>query len=99
MSKSEGHPSFEHAQPAAPARKRLAFFERYLTVWVFGCMGVGLALGKLAPDATASLSRLEFGQGSQVADYPRGRALYGDGVRLVVSQPMATRPTRWSRWR
>jgi len=49
---------------AAP--KRLAFFERYLTVWVFLCMVIGVSLGRLAPDLTASLSRLEFGQGSQV---------------------------------
>jgi ACR3 family arsenite transporter len=46
--------------------KRLAFFERYLTVWVFVCMIVGVALGKLAPDFTTALSKLEFGQGSQV---------------------------------
>ena len=47
-------------------KKRLAFFERYLTVWVFLCMVVGVTLGKLLPDVTAALSRLEFGQGSQV---------------------------------
>jgi len=46
--------------------KRLAFFERYLTVWVFLCMVAGVALGKLAPGLTASLSKLEFSQGSQV---------------------------------
>lgn len=46
--------------------KRLAFFERYLTVWVFLCMIVGVGLGKLAPGFTDTLSRLEFGQGSQV---------------------------------
>ena len=46
--------------------KRLAFFERYLTLWVFLCMIVGVALGKLAPEFTTSLSKLEFGQGSQV---------------------------------
>ncbi len=46
--------------------KRLAFFERYLTVWVFACMIVGVALGKLAPGLTAGLSKFEFGQGSQV---------------------------------
>ncbi len=46
--------------------RRLAFFERYLTVWVFLCMVAGVALGKLAPDFTARLSRLQFGQGSQV---------------------------------
>jgi len=46
--------------------KRLAFFERYLTLWVFLCMIAGVALGKLAPGITTSLSKLEFGQGSRV---------------------------------
>ena len=46
--------------------KRLAFFERYLTVWVFLCMVVGVAFGKLAPAFTAHLSQLQFGQGSHV---------------------------------
>ncbi len=46
--------------------KRLAFFERYLTVWVLLCMVVGVAFGKLLPDLTATLSNLQFGQGSQV---------------------------------
>ena len=54
------------AIPSAAAPKRLAFFERYLTVWVFACMVVGVAFGKLAPAAVASLSGLEFGQGTQV---------------------------------
>lgn len=52
------------ATPAAP--KRLAFFERYLTVWVLLCMVVGLAFGKLLPGVTATLSKMEFGQDSQV---------------------------------
>ncbi|MDA1276650.1 MAG: ACR3 family arsenite efflux transporter [Verrucomicrobia bacterium] len=51
--------------PAAPP-KRLPFFERHLTVWVLVCMVVGVAFGKLFPSATAMLSKLEFGQGSQV---------------------------------
>lgn len=46
--------------------KRLAFFERYLTVWVFLCMIAGIVIGKLAPGVTSTLSKLEFGQGSQV---------------------------------
>ena len=33
----------------SPAPKRLAFFERYLTVWVLVCMVVGVAFGKLLP--------------------------------------------------
>jgi arsenite transporter len=46
--------------------KRLAFFERYLTLWVLACMAVGIAFGGLLPDVTAALSKWEFGQGSQV---------------------------------
>lgn len=46
--------------------KRLAFFERYLTVWVLLCMVVGVTFGKLLPGITSRLSKLEFGQGSQV---------------------------------
>jgi len=53
-------------QSAIRNERRLAFFERYLTVWVFLCMIVGVAVGKVAPGFTAGLSRLEFGQGSQV---------------------------------
>lgn len=46
--------------------KRLAFFERYLTLWVFLCMVVGIALGRFAPELTKALGAMEFGQGSQV---------------------------------
>jgi ACR3 family arsenite transporter len=51
---------------AAAEPKRLEFFERFLTVWVLLCMVVGVAFGKLLPDLTAALSKLEFGRGSQV---------------------------------
>ncbi len=54
-----------NAAPVAEP-KRLAVFERYLTVWVLVCMVVGVAFGKLLPGATATLSKLEFGRGSQV---------------------------------
>jgi arsenite transporter len=49
---------------AAP--KRLNLFERYLTVWVLVCMVVGVALGTFLPGMTAALSKMEFGEGSQV---------------------------------
>ncbi|MGN6552562.1 MAG: ACR3 family arsenite efflux transporter [Verrucomicrobiota bacterium] len=52
-------------QQASPP-KRLAFFERYLTVWVLVCMVVGVAFGTLLPGVTARLSQMEFGQGSKV---------------------------------
>ena len=52
--------------PSLATPKRLDFFERYLTVWVFLCMLVGVLSGKLFPGLTSALSRMEFGQGSQV---------------------------------
>ena len=54
----------DHSPSTVP--KRLAFFERFLTVWVFLCMVVGVAAGKFAPQFTSNVSRLEFGQGSHV---------------------------------
>ncbi|HEV2456430.1 MAG TPA: ACR3 family arsenite efflux transporter [Verrucomicrobiae bacterium] len=47
-------------------KKRLGFFERYLTLWVFLCMVVGVTLGKWMPALTESLSQLQFGRGSRV---------------------------------
>lgn len=46
--------------------KRLDFFERYLSLWVLACMIVGVALGKLLPGLTATLSGWEFGRDSHV---------------------------------
>ena len=36
------------------------FFQRYLTVWVFLCMVVGVLLGHFLPTLPALLARLEF---------------------------------------
>jgi ACR3 family arsenite transporter len=47
-------------------RKRLDFFERYLSLWVFACMIAGMILGRLFPEATAKLSHWEFGKGSHI---------------------------------
>ena len=46
--------------------KQMSFFDRYLTLWVALCMGVGVALGKAAHEAVAALRGLEFGEGSQI---------------------------------
>jgi ACR3 family arsenite transporter len=47
-------------------KRRLSLFERYLTLWVVGCMVVGVLLGKLLPGATNALRHLEFGGGSRI---------------------------------
>src|SRR6266567_2731360 len=45
---------------------RLAFFERYLSLWVGLCMVAGVIAGKLAPSAIQAIRGLEFGRGSQI---------------------------------
>jgi ACR3 family arsenite transporter len=47
-------------------RRRLNFFEQYLTLWVALCMVAGVVLGKLLPGITAALRGLEFGTNSQI---------------------------------
>ena len=54
------------AAPTLQGPRRLAFFERYLTLWVALCMLAGVLLGRLLPSAVQALRGLEFGQGSQI---------------------------------
>jgi ACR3 family arsenite transporter len=46
--------------------KRIGFFERYLTIWVFLCMVVGVLVGSIAPETVSMVSRLEFARDSHV---------------------------------
>jgi ACR3 family arsenite transporter len=48
------------AEPVAPAR-RLSFLDRWLTLWIFVAMGLGVALGSLVPGAPAALDALSVG--------------------------------------
>jgi ACR3 family arsenite transporter len=50
----------------APGEKRLNVFERYLTLWVALCMGVGIVLGRAFPEAVNIVRSLEFGEGSHI---------------------------------
>jgi ACR3 family arsenite transporter len=47
------------AVAAAPAPSAIGFFERWLTLWVFLCIIVGIAAGQLAPAAFQALGRME----------------------------------------
>lgn len=46
--------------------KRISFFEKYLTVWVFLCMIAGVFIGKNFSSLTEKLRSLEFGSGSHI---------------------------------
>jgi ACR3 family arsenite transporter len=41
--------------------KRLSFLDRYLTVWIFAAMGLGIGLGYAVPSIRDSLNRLQVG--------------------------------------
>ena len=41
-------------------RKGLGFFEKYLTVWVLLCIGLGILLGRFAPEAAQCLDSLSI---------------------------------------
>ena len=41
---------------------RMGFFERYLSVWVFLCIGVGIGLGQIYPGFFQFIGRLEVAQ-------------------------------------
>ena len=40
---------------------KLSLLDRFLPIWIFGAMGVGLALGKLIPGISTFLNRLQVG--------------------------------------
>jgi len=93
------HPARAPAAVAGAAPRRLDFFERYLSLWVLACMVVGVAMGRLAPDFTRGLSRLEFGTNSQVniviavliwlMIYPMMLKIDFGGLRGVFARPKA----------
>lgn len=41
--------------------KHLDFFDRYLFVWIFLCMGIGLGLGKLFPGLGPNIDKVKIG--------------------------------------
>ncbi len=45
----------------ATVGRRLSFLDRYLTLWIFAAMGVGIALGSLVPSFTVALNALSIG--------------------------------------
>lgn len=52
------------ALEAAAPQKRLSFLDRFLTVWIFAAMAVGIALGSLAPEVPKALGAMSVGSTS-----------------------------------
>ena len=99
----------QHRHLSAQAgSKRLDFFERYLTVWVFACMVFGLALGKLAPGFVGRIAEWEFGRGSHVnvaiavliwlMIYPMMLKIDFGGLQAVFARPKGLFVTLFVNW-
>ena len=95
------------AEPDAKP-KRLDFFERYLTLWVFACMILGVGIGKLSPGLTRLLGSYEFGQDSHVnipiavliwlMIYPMMLKIDFLGIRGVLAKPKGLFITLFVNW-
>jgi ACR3 family arsenite efflux pump ArsB len=48
-------------------KRGLSVFEKYLTLWVFLCIGAGIVLGKIAPEAAIATATMLFGLSSGAA--------------------------------
>ena len=58
--------SAPHATATHTGEKRLAFFERYLTIWVALCIAIGVAFGEALPGLTAAVREFQFDERSQI---------------------------------
>lgn len=89
-------------------KKRLDFFERYLSAWVLACMVVGVAAGRLFPSLTLWLSSLEFGRASHVSIpiavliwlmvYPMMLKIDFGGLKGVMRRPKGLAITLFVNW-
>lgn len=92
--------------PSAP--RRMDFFERYLTLWVFLCMIVGVAVGALFPEVTTAIGKIEFLEGSHVNApiavliwmmiYPMMLKIDFGGIRAVFARPRGLFITLFVNW-
>ena len=41
--------------------KKLSFLDRYLTLWIFAAMGIGVAVGYFVPSVSTSINSLSIG--------------------------------------
>jgi ACR3 family arsenite transporter len=84
--------------PPGPKPKKLSFLNKYLTVWIFAAMGLGVALGVLIPEFADALNSLSVGTtsipiaiGLILMMYPPLARVKYEELREITKQPNAKR--------
>ncbi|HEY9627207.1 MAG TPA: ACR3 family arsenite efflux transporter [Coleofasciculaceae cyanobacterium] len=54
--------SLDHVEQTSVPTSGLSFFERYLTLWVFICIGLGILFGRLLPGVAVALDQMSVYQ-------------------------------------
>jgi ACR3 family arsenite transporter len=88
--------------------KQLDFFERYLSLWVLLCMGIGITVGEFLPALTKRAGKWEFGQSSHVniaiavliwlMIYPMMLKIDFSGLKGVAKKPKGLFITLFVNW-
>jgi arsenite transporter len=74
---TENQPQDPTPDDASTSNRRMQGFERLLTVWVFLCMIVGIALGRMAPGLARSLDSMTLDvEGAPVVSIPIAVCLF-----------------------
>jgi arsenite transporter len=91
-----------------PTPKRLDFFERHLTAWVFVCMALGVSLGIAFQEEVRTIADLEIGRGSHVNGpiailiwlmiFPMMLKIDFSGLRGVFAKPQGLAITLFVNW-
>jgi ACR3 family arsenite transporter len=55
------HPSATPLSPAIPCKKRLSFLDRYLTLWIFLAMAVGVSVGFFVSGVEETVNHFQVG--------------------------------------
>ncbi|MDW5564334.1 MAG: ACR3 family arsenite efflux transporter [Methanomassiliicoccus sp.] len=83
---------------ASTGTKRLSFLNRYLTVWIFAAMGLGIVLGALIPELADALNKASVGTtsipiaiGLILMMYPPLARVKYEELREITKQPDAKR--------